>query len=161
MKTVELILSIAVFSLFFIACGGQSQPEMHEGANYYGAKIDDNNAVDLSQVGMDLSVADTLEVKVTGKITEVCQAKGCWMNLVSSEGDAAVFIKFKDYAFFMPKNSAGKNAVVSGKLYSSLTSVDELRHYAEDKGATKEEIEKITEPQREWNMMADGVIIYN
>jgi hypothetical protein len=148
-----------IFCLF--ACGGNAQPEMKEGANYYGEKIDDSGAVDLAQLTEQLTATDTVEIKMSGTIAEVCQAKGCWMNLSSANSDEAVFIKFKDYAFFMPKNSAGKNAIVSGKLYSSVTSVDELRHYAEDKGMSKEEIEKINEPKREWNMMADGVIIYN
>ena len=43
----------------------------------------------------------------------------------------------------------------------NTTSVDELRHYAEDKGAPAEEIAAITEPKRELRMTADGVVIYN
>ena len=38
-------------------------------------------------------------------------------------------------------------------------SVDEQRHYAEDKGATKEEIEVITEPKRTFSFLADGVLL--
>ena len=75
--------------------------------------------------------------------------------------DEVVFIKFKDYGFFVPKDANGKDAVVRGKLYAAVTSVDELRHYAEDKGASAAEIAAITQPQREIKMMADGVIIYN
>jgi len=83
------------------------------------------------------------------------------MTLQKENVDETVFIKFKDYAFFVPKDASGKEAIVSGKLYASVTSVDELRHYAEDKGASADEIAAITEPQREIRMMADGVIIYN
>lgn len=161
MSCSKLILPFIGLVLSLIACGGQAQPEMKEGANYYGEKITESGAVDMTILTPQLSANDTIDIKMSGIIADVCQAKGCWMNLSSANSDESVFIKFKDYAFFMPKNSAGKQAIVSGKLYSSVTSVDELRHYAEDKGMSKEDIEKITEPKREWSMMADGVIIYN
>lgn len=43
--------------------------------------------------------------------------------------------------------------------YKSQTSVEELRHYAEDAGKSKEEIESITEPRIEYTFMADGVYL--
>jgi hypothetical protein len=38
-------------------------------------------------------------------------------------------------------------------------SVEMLRHYAEDGGATPEEIEEITEPEYSLSFVADGVVI--
>ena len=48
------------------------------------------------------------------------------------------FVKFKDYAFFMPKDSKGQDVVVNGKAFVTEVSVDEQKHYAEDKGESKE-----------------------
>jgi hypothetical protein len=104
---------------------------------------------------------DTLDIKVDGTISSVCQNKGCWMTLTDADMADPIFIKFKDYGFFVPKNSTGKKAILSGKIFNKITSVDELRHYAEDKGETEEFISQITEPKKELNMMADGVIIFN
>ena len=68
-------------------------------------------------------------------------------------------VTFKDYAFFMPKDLTGKRVVVEGYAYVDETPVDVLRHYAEDAGKSKEEIEKITEPKREVAYEASGVVI--
>ena len=40
-------------------------------------------------------------------------------------------------------------------------SVDLLRHYAEDAGKSKDEIEKITKPEVSLTFLADGVFIEN
>lgn len=103
------------------------------------------------------------EVRVTiaGSIESVCQAKGCWMTLRDSSSAQEVFVKFKDYAFFVPKNASGHHAVIEGILTLDETPVDELRHYAEDEGKSDEEIAAIKEPRIELKMMADGVIIQN
>ena len=39
------------------------------------------------------------------------------------------------------------------------SSVDELRHNAEDEGLSKEEIAKITEPEEQYKFMASGVLL--
>jgi len=155
------LLVISALSILCISCQGQ-QPKLEvEGANYFGDRIEAEGATTFTEVTWPQSNSDTLEVKLTGEIHEVCQAKGCWMTLQKSGMDETVFIKFKDYGFFVPKDADGKEAIVRGKLYASVTSVEELKHYAEDKGASAEELAAITEPQREIKMMADGVIIYN
>ena len=95
------------------------------------------------------------------KVSDVCQTKGCWMNLVNAteSNQEEMFVQFKDYGFFMPKDLAGKEVIVEGKAYSESTSVEELRHYAEDAGKTEEEIAAITEPQLEKKFLATGVVL--
>ena len=68
---------------------------------------------------------------ISGKIIDVCPKKGCWMN-VKIDSDT-VFVKFKDYAFFVPKNGVeGKSILMSCKIFRDTISVDRLKHYAED-----------------------------
>ncbi len=157
-KYLIIIVSTLILT---IGCNGQKAEFISEGANFFGAKISDQGAKNLSEVIIQQTETDTIDIKLKGHINEVCQAKGCWMTLESDQSDESVFIKFKDYAFFVPKDASGKDAIIRGKLYASVTSVDELRHYAEDKGLSEEEVAAITEPEREIRMMADGVIIYN
>jgi hypothetical protein len=103
---------------------------------------------------------DSMDAVVRGKVESVCQVKGCWMNIVSEkEGKEEMFVKFKDYAFFMPLDLSGKTVVMKGKAFREVTPVDELRHYAEDAGKSQDEIEAITEPKEELKFMAIGVII--
>ena len=46
-----------------------------------------------------------------------------------------------------------------GNAYKETTSVDELRHYAEDNGDSEEEIAKITEDKVTLNFIADGALV--
>jgi hypothetical protein len=132
---------------------------------YFGEKINTKKAISYEKLLTKLEKMDAksapIEVKVKGDVAGVCQVKGCWMKIVSKQ-DATkpqLFVKFKDYGFFMPKDLSGGQVVMKGKAYIEETSVEELRHYAEDDGKSPEEIAKITEPKRELKFMADGVVI--
>lgn len=105
-----------------------------------------------------LKTGDTIDVKFKSKITGVCQKKGCWMSL-DLPGEKESFVKFKDYAFFVPLNAADQDAVVSGKAFVSEISVAQQKHYAKDAGQSETEIAKITEPKVTYGFMADGVLI--
>jgi hypothetical protein len=54
-------------------------------------------------------------VQVKGKITEVCQHMGCWMELADNAGNK-VRIKVKDGEIVFPKDGAGQAAVAEGKF---------------------------------------------
>jgi hypothetical protein len=101
---------------------------------------------------------DTLNVKVAAKIVDVCQKKGCWMNLDLGEGKTA-FVKFKDYGFFVPKNAAESEAIVNGKAFVEVTSIEDLKEYAKDAGKSKAAIDSIVAPETNYSFMADGVLI--
>lgn len=126
----------------------------------FGDKIEADGAMSADAMAKKyktLAVGDTIQTKVTAKINEVCTKKGCWMKLDLGENEE-MMVRFKDYGFFMPLNAEG-DVIVNGKAYVTETSVDELRHYAEDAGKSKEEIEAITEPKRTLAFEADGVLL--
>jgi hypothetical protein len=106
----------------------------------------------------NLKAGDSIAVKFLTNIKAVCKKKGCWMKLDLSNGEEA-FVKFKDYAFFVPLNADNSQAVVNGYAFVKVVSVDELRHYAKDAGKSKEEINKIKKPEVTYSFMADGVYI--
>ncbi|WP_411894690.1 DUF4920 domain-containing protein [Winogradskyella sp. A2] len=126
----------------------------------FGMEINDDDALSTDRMMehyKGLKAGDTVNAKMKGKIVEVCSKKGCWMTL-DAGGDNTIMVKFKDYSFFMPLNAEGE-VVINGKAYVAETSVDELRHYAEDAGKSKEEIEAITESKLEYHFEADGVLL--
>jgi hypothetical protein len=107
------------------------------------------------------AIADKKElknVKVEGWISQVCQAEGCWMKL-KNEGGQDILVKFKDHAFLIPKDQAGKSTIVYGTAVRKVVSVKERKHMAEDAGASKAEIDKITEPKEELRIDATGIVI--
>ena len=54
-------------------------------------------------------------VQVKGKITEVCEMMGCWIDLTNDAGQK-LRIKVNDGEIEFPKDSAGKMAVAEGRL---------------------------------------------
>lgn len=127
----------------------------------FGAEITADDSIDATTMlnkFKGLKAGDTLSVKFSSKISEVCSKKGCWMKLALADGTETM-VRFKDYGFFMPLDSKDREVIVNGKAFVKETSVKELRHYAEDAGKTKEEIAKITEPKIEFAFEADGVLM--
>jgi hypothetical protein len=162
------IVLFATLSLAFISCKNETQTtenkvvEKEKEIAYasFGMKINDADALSSERMMAHyktMQVGDTINSKLMGKINEVCSAKGCWMTL-DMDGENEVMVKFKDYGFFMPLDAEGE-VVINGKAYVSETSVDELRHYAEDAGKSQEEIEAITKPERTYSFEADGVLL--
>ncbi|MFN0036295.1 MAG: DUF4920 domain-containing protein [Saprospiraceae bacterium] len=149
---------------FLAACAQKSPASANantpDDGKHFGANITADNAVAYDEVMTKMTAQDSLPMKVTGKVKEVCQKKGCWMTLVSDQpGYPEMRVTFKDYAFFMPKDLSGKRVVVDGYAYVETTSVDVLRHYAEDAKKSPEEIAAITEPKREVSFEAIGVLV--
>ena len=99
-------------------------------------------------------------VAVKGKVTDVCDKKGCWLT-VETDNNEKFFVKMKDYAFFVPTALKGKNVVLEGSAETKIISVDEQKHYAEDAKKSQAEIDAITKPQEEIRFVANGIKVVN
>ena len=106
----------------------------------------------------NLKKGDTIVVQFKSNIKSVCKKKGCWMKMELA-GDNNSFVKFKDYSFFVPLNADNSLAIVNGKAFVDVISVDELKHYAKDGGKSAAEIAKITKPEVTYSFLASGVYI--
>ncbi len=159
---ITYLLSYAIITLCFVCYSCKSpKAKMSALGENIGAEVKMNDPEDIASIIAKLDKQDTVKTQLKAKVESVCQVKGCWMNLVPTAGTAeeSIFVKFKDYGFFMPLDLTGSNVIVDGIAYREVTSVDELRHYAEDEGKSAEEIAAITEPEEELKFLADGVII--
>ena len=126
----------------------------------FGAEIDAENTIDaaaMMQIYRGLEEGDTIAAKFKAPVNSVCKMKGCWMRLAMEDQEA--FVKFKDYGFFVPKTLSEVEVVVSGVAYVSKTSVEDLKHFAQDAGKSQEEIDAITESELSLDFMADGVLV--
>lgn len=126
--------------------------------SYHGKKISEAGAIPATQLAATMGGKDKMTTKVEGTVEDVCKMKGCWMKVKTGDGQT-MRVMFKDYGFFVPKDIVGKKVVMEGIAETTTTPVDELRHYAEDAGKSKEEIAKITKPEKALTFMADGVIV--
>ena len=137
--------------LFFISFSVFSQSD----SSYYGEKISSKDLQQLSNIDFKNT---SVQTKLEGEIISTCPKKGCWIEMKIDDKD--VFVKFKDYGFFVPKSGMeGKKAIIQGLASIDTVSVKDLKHYAEDAGKSKSEIEKITSPEIKISFLAEGVII--
>lgn len=149
----KLVQLFVAFVLFQFTAHAQEQ-----NGNFFGESFSPSTVVNKADSIKKLRTKDTLNLQLEGKIAEVCQAKGCWMKVDLSDGEQ-VFVRFKDYGFFVPTDSAEKFAVMNGVAFIEEMSVEDQKHYAADKGATEEELKKITAPKKTYRFEADGVLI--
>ncbi len=127
----------------------------------FGGKIGADKALTKEQMlkkYASMKKGDTVSVKFRSKIASVCKKKGCWMKMELPNGKES-FVRFKDYGFFVPLNADNSEAIVSGRAFIDVVSVDELKHYEKDAGKSQEEIDKITQPKITYAFTADGVLI--
>jgi len=172
-RLINFLVMVAVIT-FVVACdcGGEnkqeaegSHDEHHEGAvkpaasiGNYGAIISDEEALAATELPTLLADKETVEVKLVGNVASVCQMSGCWMDVEIGD-DEVVHVTFKDDGFLLPKDAAGKTAVIEGWATYEEIPVKMLKHLAEDAGKSEEEITAITEPKLEYTFVASGVIL--
>lgn len=160
------VLSTLLAMSFLLACNQNASKQDSEKSpadtvkveGSYGELITEKGAVPVAKLDEMLEGQDSVLVKLTGEIAASCQSSGCWMDLDMGDGEK-LKVTFKDYAFFIPKDSKGKTTVVEGVARKELIPVETLRHYATDEGKSKEEIAAITEPEWAYTFEAKGVLI--
>ncbi len=123
----------------------------------FGSSMANKSAGDpLSSIIARAHLLDGNEVRVSTGISKVCQKKGCFF--IATEGEHWARISFRDYGFFVPTDSAGKEVTLEGVLSSRTLSADEAAHYAADLGETAP---GLSAPQIEYSIVASSVLIRN
>ena len=86
-------------------------------------------------------------VLTEGKVTSVCQGKGCWLELGDEAGSAHV--KLGGHKFFVPRGSSGKSALVEAKVLPAV-----------DDGHCEQEAAEQTGRVAKVELLATGVELY-
>jgi hypothetical protein len=151
-----LLATISAFSLYIANAqppAGDAKP-----GDWYGAKVQADNAINIADIPAKLEATPSLDTKVRAKVLDVCPKKGCWVKLAVNDSTTA-FVKMKDYGFFLPTAAKGKTVVIDGKVEMLTTSVEELQHYAKDAKKSQAEIDAITQPKKEIRFTASGITV--
>lgn len=130
---------------------------MGENYNVYGSEFPEK--VKFFAPGYLLKNANVFngeKVAARGKIKQVCQKKGCFFIL--SARDQSIRVTFKDYSFFIPKDSAGKDVQLVGKFRVKELSEEQAKHYAKDAGEDPDEVEG---DRKEYEVVATSVKIFD
>jgi len=139
---------LLIFLLISIGLYGQN--------NIFGENIENDKIIPKKELISLFENDVKFNAKFEATVVDVCQMKGCWMRL-DLGNNKKVMVNFKDYGFFVPKDITGKNVVVSGEALKKTISVDELKHYASDRGESQEKIASIENPEIIYSLIAKGV----
>ena len=124
----------------------------------FGGEVPVNgDPVPLKEAIGSIEEAEGEFIKIRGQITEVCQAKGCWMILV--DGDTYARITFEDYGFFVPTETSMQRTVIFGQLSQRTLSGHQAEHFAQDAGSQSKI--KLEGEIREYSILARGVQLEN
>jgi hypothetical protein len=168
-KEMKLVIKYCAITLIVFAACKEAKKGTNEIASIakevtyasFGSEISKEKAITSKEMLVkfeSMIAGDTLSVKFTSEIKEVCSKKGCWMKLPLA-AEKETMVRFKNYGFFMPLDAQGKEVILEGKAFVQITSVEALQHYAEDAGKSKEEIDAIVAPKKEFAFEATGVLL--
>jgi hypothetical protein len=144
---------IPVFILSVLAVRAQITPSAT--GVVYGKVSDDGQPVAIDKIEQNLK-ENKFEGKITGKVVEVCRAEGCWLKLEKGDG-SSMMVRAKNHSFLVPVDLIGKSVVVDGEAEVKEVSEEMRKHYAEDAGKSKKEINKIKGPEKQIVFQASGV----
>ncbi|MFD1002702.1 DUF4920 domain-containing protein [Ohtaekwangia kribbensis] len=156
MKTLSILCTL--FMLAIVVVKAQPPKGPVTPGTTFGSSISADGAMPVADLSNVLQDDQPHTVKVKGTVTDVCPKKGCWISL-EMPGNSKVFVKMKDYGFFVPVELIGKTVVIDAEAKVIKTSVDELKHYAEDAKKSKEEIDAIKESKEEIRLTANGILV--
>jgi len=61
---------------------------------------------------------DGKKVLIEGTIVDVCETRGCWIDIAASEGYEKIRVKVDDGVIVFPMEAKGKTALVEGEVYA-------------------------------------------
>ncbi|MFZ6013497.1 MAG: DUF4920 domain-containing protein [Bacteroidota bacterium] len=152
--------TLITFLLMIVAAVTLAQPPnvpAEPGASF-GEKVTKENVQPVTMLPALLENQETITTKIEGKVIDVCPKKGCWIKLEIAPQQHA-FVRMKGYGFFVPTAIKGHTVVIEGTAKTVITSVEDLKHYAEDAKKIQEEIDAIKEPKKEIQLIANGILV--
>lgn len=135
-------LAALLFSVAACASAGDAVP--------FGQPLPAGETVPVSTAIAGFEAHAGKPMRFSGRITEVCQAKGCWLML--EDNGQAARVMFGDHAFYIPKDTAG-TAVVHGVLTRKQLTPEQVEHLSSDSG------KGIAAEPVEYRITADGIEI--
>lgn len=153
----KAIITLLFTVIVFVSLAQPPSVSADPGATF-GEKITKENAQAIAVLPELLKKQESVDAKIEGKVIDVCPQKGCWVKLEITPQQYA-FVRMKDYGFFVPTALKGRHVVVEGNAKTIVTSVEDLKHYAEDAKKSQAEIDAIKEPKEEIQLIAKGILV--
>lgn len=121
----------------------------------YGASDFAAPTLKLNQVLKEFDTYKNQTVTIEGKVAQVCEEKGCWIKI--EDQNITVRAIMKGHAFSVPKELKNKKVRISGMIEQKELPVNVVRHFMKDEGRPADEIKKVSQPQKVFQFVVDGV----
>ncbi len=107
-----------------------AQAAPNKDVSTYGAPIGAGEKVALSAVLAEPKKFLDKPVIIEAEVRRACAKKGCWMEVAESNEKSAPScrVTFKDYGFFVPKDSAGSRARMQGTVAIETVAASYVEH---------------------------------
>ncbi len=130
MKNFVILLLLAGF---VFGCAESTSQE-----NLYGDALTVSETTNISAILANPDAYLGKQVLVEGHVLNVCEKRGCWMEIAGDEAYQSIRVKVDDGVIVFPMEAQGKKARVQGEFYKIEMTADEARdylaHQAEEKG---------------------------
>ena len=100
------------------------------GTANYGAAFEPGPTVALTALLANPKAYADQSVTTEGHVQRACSRKGCWMDI--GTGDDSCRVTFKDYGFFVPKDSAGAEARIQGRITTQRIEPGRVTHLEQE-----------------------------
>jgi uncharacterized protein YdeI (BOF family) len=159
MKTLWTFFAVLFLSGVISSFSLATEKGADKGAVKTFGKMEPQNATatTLTEVTGNFEKFKEKNIVLSGTVKKVCEMSGCWFEL--SEGQQVVRITMKDYGFTVPKDIINKKVQVVGIMENKELPVKVVKHYMKDEGRPQAEIDKVTEPQKTFQFVANGVAL--
>jgi hypothetical protein len=116
------------------AAAGPAGQDLGDGWQLYGAAFPATAPAAVALPAVLEAPATFLgrDLVVEGKVSDVCQKKGCWM--VMADGDRTLRVTMKDHAFGVTFGATGQTAQISGQLVEKAVDAKTVEHYRAESG---------------------------
>ena len=111
--------------------GPQPSATLADGSRQFGGALSDRAETRLADIAAAPATFDGQTVRTEGRIERVCQRMGCWMEL-SAEGAQAVRVPMAGHSFFLPRDVAGHEATIEGRVLVTPLSPEARAHLASE-----------------------------
>ena len=170
--TYRLLLGVLVSTLVLVCSPAQSatpketpkkqavavESSSATATKLYGETLPSNlPTIELAAVLKDPKAFTGKTGVLTGYVRQACTKKGCWMEISASADPKAKScrVKFKDYGFFVPLDSAGSKARLAATAAMKVVSKAYVDHYEAEGGSFADKNPDGT--ANEIQLMATGV----
>ena len=158
MRTLLLTSASMAIGALVVACSGAPETS----GTIYGEELTLTDTTLVSAILANPTEYVGERVLVTGTVVEVCEMRGCWVELGSDKEFEKIRIKVEDGVIVFPMSARGHRAVVEGVVEEvALTleeAIEQAKHHAEEHGLEFDP-ESVTGPTTYYQIRGIGAVI--